>query len=194
MLSNEDRRRVLIDAAETVFVRRGYHTATMDDVAHEAGMSKKTLYQIFPAKVALFEALIGERLSFMVQPMTDDGADPVAAVIKFMTDMATAVLSPGLLAITRLMIADASRSPEIGSALQRQLSFNSLEQWLGRQNASGKLKVGDPYEAAGMLYGIVMGDLTIRLLLSIETLPTPEQIRSRVERATRIFLKGVRAF
>jgi AcrR family transcriptional regulator len=193
VLSNENRRRVLIDAAEVVFVRSGYHTATMDDVAHQAGMSKKTVYQIFPAKAALFEALVGERLAVMAQPLVDDSCDPIVAITDFMTVVATTLLSPGLLAITRLMITDTPRSPEITDTLKRQLSFNALERFLCNQQACGRITIDDPQEVAGMFFGTVMGDLTIKLLLNLETPPTPERIRNRVERATQIFFRGIRA-
>ncbi|OYV38447.1 MAG: TetR family transcriptional regulator, partial [Acidocella sp. 20-61-6] len=36
----------LFDAAEDIFLLKGYHTATMSDVAKAAGMSKKTVYQL----------------------------------------------------------------------------------------------------------------------------------------------------
>jgi AcrR family transcriptional regulator len=42
-LSAEERRAQVIDAAEPVFLDKGYHLATMDQVASRAGMSKKTL-------------------------------------------------------------------------------------------------------------------------------------------------------
>jgi TetR/AcrR family transcriptional repressor of uid operon len=53
---NERRSRIL-DAAERCFVRAGFHRATMQDVAAEAGMSPGNLYRYFPAKDAIVAAL-----------------------------------------------------------------------------------------------------------------------------------------
>ena len=50
----------ILDAAERVFVRAGFHAATMNDIAAEAGMSPGNLYRYFSSKDALI-AGISER-------------------------------------------------------------------------------------------------------------------------------------
>src|SRR5262245_28078149 len=60
-LSEAERRRRLLDAAERVFLDAGYGDATMDDVARKARMSKKTLYRLFPTKEQLFAAVMASR-------------------------------------------------------------------------------------------------------------------------------------
>src|SRR5262249_59123089 len=60
-ISEAERRRRVLAAAEQVFLEAGYGDATMDDVATRAAMSKKTLYQIFPTKEQLFAALMPPR-------------------------------------------------------------------------------------------------------------------------------------
>jgi TetR/AcrR family transcriptional repressor of uid operon len=52
-----DRRSEILSAAERAFVRYGFHAATMNHVADEAGMSAGNLYRYFPAKEALVEGL-----------------------------------------------------------------------------------------------------------------------------------------
>ncbi|CAM3493588.1 TetR/AcrR family transcriptional regulator [Stackebrandtia soli] len=52
------RRRQLLDAAQQVFVARGYHATAMDDIAERAGVSKPVLYQHFPGKFELYLALL----------------------------------------------------------------------------------------------------------------------------------------
>jgi AcrR family transcriptional regulator len=47
----------LLDAAAAVFVERGYEAATMTEVAARAGASIGSLYQFFPTKPLLAEAL-----------------------------------------------------------------------------------------------------------------------------------------
>ena len=50
-------RAVVLEAAERVFARGGYHAARMQDVAREAGISLNTLYGAFPSKREVFDAL-----------------------------------------------------------------------------------------------------------------------------------------
>jgi len=53
----------LIDAAATVFARRGYVAASLDEVAEEAGLTKGAVYSNFESKEDLFLAVIDERLN-----------------------------------------------------------------------------------------------------------------------------------
>jgi AcrR family transcriptional regulator len=50
-------RRRLLDAAEVVFARRGFHGASVDEIAREAGATTGALYSNFAGKEDLFLAL-----------------------------------------------------------------------------------------------------------------------------------------
>ena len=52
------RRNVIIDAAERVFFKIGIDTASMDQVAAEAELSKGTLYLYFKSKEELYKAIV----------------------------------------------------------------------------------------------------------------------------------------
>ena len=52
-----ERRERILEAAERAFVRHGFHAATMQHVAEEAGMSPGNLYRYFPSKESIVEAL-----------------------------------------------------------------------------------------------------------------------------------------
>ncbi len=57
-LPRDARRAQLLDAARDVFAAQGYHSAAMDDIAERAGVSKPVLYQHFPGKLELYQALV----------------------------------------------------------------------------------------------------------------------------------------
>ncbi len=59
-LSAPARRKQLLDVAIDVFSDRGYHSASMNDLASAAGVTKPVLYQHFESKHALYLALIDE--------------------------------------------------------------------------------------------------------------------------------------
>jgi AcrR family transcriptional regulator len=64
----------LIDAAATVFARRGYLAASLDEVAEEAGLTKGAVYSNFDGKEELFQAVIDDRLNepmFQVADIVD---------------------------------------------------------------------------------------------------------------------------
>ena len=48
------RRRYITDAAEKLFFSRGYDNVTMDDIAKEVGLTKKSRYLYFTNQESLF--------------------------------------------------------------------------------------------------------------------------------------------
>ncbi len=52
----------LLKAAGAIFAKRGYHDATLDEIAQRAGVSKGALYYNFASKEDLFLTLLSERL------------------------------------------------------------------------------------------------------------------------------------
>jgi AcrR family transcriptional regulator len=54
---DSERHARIVEAAQRAFVRLGFHAATMQNVAEEAGMSAGNLYRYFPSKEALVEGL-----------------------------------------------------------------------------------------------------------------------------------------
>jgi AcrR family transcriptional regulator len=57
----EQTRRELLRAAKKVFLRKGFHGASLEDVAEEAGFTKGAVYSAFESKADLFLALLSER-------------------------------------------------------------------------------------------------------------------------------------
>jgi len=54
-------RQRIVDAARAHFFSHGFRSVTMDDLAAEMGISKKTLYAHFPSKIALLEAVLADK-------------------------------------------------------------------------------------------------------------------------------------
>lgn len=52
----------IVKAARRRYLAHGFRRVTMDDLAEELGMSKKTLYALFPSKRALLEAVLLDKL------------------------------------------------------------------------------------------------------------------------------------
>lgn len=61
----------LLQAARKTFGRRGYHGASLDEIADESGFSKGALYYNFGGKEGLFLALLEERLEERVGVIRD---------------------------------------------------------------------------------------------------------------------------
>src|ERR1044072_9579597 len=61
--TNSSIRQRIVDAARVHFFNHGFRSVTMDDLAEELGISKKTLYAYFPGKFDLLEAVLADKLT-----------------------------------------------------------------------------------------------------------------------------------
>ena len=52
------KRNKILEAASTIFIRKGFHKTQMEDVAEKTGVAKGTLYLYFKSKEELFAALL----------------------------------------------------------------------------------------------------------------------------------------
>src|SRR3984893_15166390 len=60
---NDPIRQRIVDAARSHFFSHGFRSVTMDDLAEELGISKKTLYAHFPGKIDLLEAVLTDKFA-----------------------------------------------------------------------------------------------------------------------------------
>lgn len=56
-------RQRIVEAARAHFFSHGFRRVTMDDLAQELGISKKTLYAHFPRKIELLEAVLADKFT-----------------------------------------------------------------------------------------------------------------------------------
>jgi AcrR family transcriptional regulator len=158
MWENE-RRGQLVAVAGEIFLQKGYHATTMD--AQSAGMSKKTVYQIFSAKSELFDALLIDWFAPVTLLVEVDGRSPREVLIGLLCRLVNFELSEQQISMTRLLIAETQRSEDVALALERQGIGRGkwvLEQWPAAEAALGTFKIDDLEDAASVLLFSTAGD------------------------------------
>jgi AcrR family transcriptional regulator len=193
-MSEDERRKQLVAVAGEMLLQKGYRATTMDDVAQCAGMSKKTVYQIFSAKSELFDALLAEWLAPFTIPIETGGRPPREVLIDVLCRLVNFTLSERQISMFRLLIAETLHSEDIAVALQRQCAGRGkggLGKWLAAETAAGTFKLDDPEEAANTLFFSVAGDPLLGLLLRTQSRPSVEEVAVRVERAVATFFQQV---
>jgi TetR/AcrR family transcriptional regulator, fatty acid metabolism regulator protein len=98
----------ILDAALSVFTKRGYREASVDEIAEEAETSKGGVYFHFPGKQTLFRALLDlssrklmERIEAAIAKQTDPLARADAALTTVLSSFA------GHRALARLFMVEA---------------------------------------------------------------------------------------
>jgi AcrR family transcriptional regulator len=61
----------IVEAARAHFFSHGFRSVTMDDLAEELGISKKTLYAHFTGKTALLEAVLADKFAGIEAKLTE---------------------------------------------------------------------------------------------------------------------------
>lgn len=188
-----DRREALITAAERVFLRKGYHAATMDDIAASACMSKRTLYQLVESKEQLFTSLLLRHRPDVALPPAHESSAPRDVLFEILSVWAKHILAPSSVALLRLIIADYQHGKSLARLLDRasaKLCKDSLADYLAGLARSGVLMLSNPEEAAQMLFGMAIGNIHGGMLMGIRGAPTRDELEARLHRAIGIFLSG----
>lgn len=199
--SSVRKRQAILAAAEQVFLRDGYVGANMDELAALSGCSKQTVYAHFGSKEGLFVDLVQSMTRGAGDGIhTDDLPDPAsradlqAALTDYAVRQLTAVLTPRILRLRRLVIGEESRFPELARVLWENgpaRAMTALAGHLGRLDDQGWLRADDPSAAATYLNWLVMGEPVNRaMLLGDDAVPDAAAINRHCAEAVRIFLAG----
>jgi AcrR family transcriptional regulator len=183
----------LIAAAEDIFLAKGYHTATMSDVAKAAGMSKKTVYQLITSKAELFMALLTHHHALMAEPQEQPGWTINEILVQNLFCLARFILSPESIAIVRLIMAEYTHSPDLGRAYHRNRLMKArshLEVCLTRVAHHHGIALGEPREMSAMLIGMALGEFHVGTLLGFRARPSRVILERRIRRAVDLFLAG----
>jgi len=83
LVSRPSAKERILEAALEVFSHKGFHPATMDEIAEKAGVGKGTLYRYFETKEKLFAELVRLRLEELGRKAASsiDGHDDVLTMI-----------------------------------------------------------------------------------------------------------------
>jgi AcrR family transcriptional regulator len=109
-------RQELVDAAERLFLRDGFHATSVDAVADEAGYTKGAVYSNFASKEELFLALYRRRVDRAVTEMERRlrEGDPAAGIAELAAEaMVRRDADDGWIAVFFEFWAHALRNPEV---------------------------------------------------------------------------------
>lgn len=136
--AGEVERRIL-DAATAIFLEHGFGRATLDQVAEHAHVGKTTLYSRYATKEALFEAVVRKCVETFLQDMDTGPAEGnlEKKLVQVGTALAQATLTPYVISIMRITLAETDRFPEIAKEAFR-LGFGACVQSIADALTNGE--------------------------------------------------------
>ncbi|MDB9524566.1 TetR/AcrR family transcriptional regulator [Oscillatoria sp. CS-180] len=192
----EQRLEQLLEDATQVFLQHGYGSASIDMIAREAHVAKRTIYQHFGDKDELFGAVV-RRLShniFAAFPQAEETSQSVEHVLSTIARGVLAlVLSPEAMGLQRIVIGEADRFPKLAQQFYTNgpnRGITALADYLANQQQLGTVQLEDPTNAATYFVSMIMGEFYLQALLGVIELPSAEQIDQHANSITHLFLHG----
>ena len=194
----EARHAELLDRALDHFLEKGFEQATIEAIAQDVGMTKRTVYARYPDKVSLFRAALNlalERYSVSPEALAaTDCGDIEQTLINIAKLRVGAVMTPNGLRLQRIVNTESYRFPEIfGTAFELGTlpSIQFLASVLRRETQAGRLALPQPTKAALAFMGMVVSG-PVRMVVSGNPLPQ-EEVDEGIAFAVRLFLNGARS-
>ena len=186
------KRAEILSAATKLFFAEGYGRVSMDQVLAKTGGSKRTLYNHFPSKDALFEAIVrsvSDRVLAALTPHLGDG-DLRQMLTSMGTGYLNVLLSPDGLALYRAMVSEAPHFPDLARSFFENgpgRASRHLARFFRQQKAAGALDMSNPQLAAEQFLGMIRGDLHLAAVLTARK-PNRRKIAEAVTQAVDLFL------
>jgi len=156
-----DRKRdAIVQAAIAEFREHGFAGTSMDRVAAVAEVSKRTVYNHFPSKDELFEAILGQlwqRSQALAGVIYDPQVPLRGQVLELLAQKMRLISDPSFIALSRVALAEMMHTPERTQAMLERLAQKEegFAAWIRAAQADGRLRAADPQYAAHQLQGMV---------------------------------------
>jgi TetR/AcrR family transcriptional regulator, mexJK operon transcriptional repressor len=192
------KRRLIMEAATTLFLRNGYQGTSMDDVAALAAVSKQTVYKNFTDKEGLFsEIILGvattvDAFISLIADKLHDSEDLATDLPVLARQYLHSVMRPQVLQMRRLLVGEASRFPDLARTYYERAPervLTALAPEFAHLAGRGLLRVDDPALAAKHFAFLILGvPLDKAMFFGDDPAFTGEELDHFADEGVRVFL------
>lgn len=188
----------ILDVASDLFLTQGYGVTSIEAIARRAGISKRTFYSRFKDKAELFGAVV-HRIVERLRPAGDatlfDGASLEEILVRLARLILDAALSPQALALHRVILAEATRFPDLAAVVTERggsrEAVTRIAALLERDARAGHgVPENAPFAAAQFLQMVI--GLPQRRALGLGTPMTAPELDAWARDTVALFLEGCR--
>ena len=188
--AQEDKRRLLLDAAVRVFARKGYHAARVGDIAEEAGVAYGLLYHYFSSKEEVLRNVFRETWRALIATIesVERGEDTPREQLRKVAEILIRSWKrdPDLV---RVLVLEVTRSQLLAGEMDEIVaSFSVIQAIVERGQADGSVRGDlDARLASYVFYGAIDELLTGWVL---GRLPDSDEDLARAERTVVEIVAG----
>jgi TetR/AcrR family transcriptional regulator, mexJK operon transcriptional repressor len=188
----------ILDVATGLFLTEGYGATSIEAVAQQARIAKRTFYARFGDKAGLFAAVV-HRIVERLRPSADvrpyEGASCEEILRRLARLILHAALTPEALALNRLLLAESSRFPELAAVVAREAAGAEAVRRIGDLleggRHAGRLRFARPQFAAEHLLQMIVGQPQ-RRALGLGTPMSEAELDAWADDTVTLFLYGCR--
>jgi TetR/AcrR family transcriptional regulator of autoinduction and epiphytic fitness len=188
-------REAIVEAAQHLFLERGFGAVSMDDLAETAGVARRTLYNQFASKEEIFREML-LKVSHQLEDAFPPGIETQGDVEQVLRLIARMILelhkNREYLGFLRMVAADSRQFPWIAEEFAAVMDPQNerLTRYLAHLTAMGVLDCHNPLLATHQFMGM-LNDISLwPWMMGRESLPVPAD--EAVEEAVRMFLQRYR--
>jgi len=188
--AQEDKRRLLLQAAVRVFARKGYHASRISDIAEEAGVAYGLLYHYFDSKEEVLRNVFRETWRALIATIksVEEGDDSPRDQLRKVAEILIRSWrrEPDLV---RVLVLEVTRSGHLAGEMDEIVaSFAAIQEIVERGQADGTIRGDiDPRLASYVFYGAIDELLTGWVL---GRLPDSDDDLARAERTVVEIVAG----
>lgn len=185
--------RQILDAAVAVFQDLGYACTSMDCIAARANVSKRTVYNHFENKEALFRAIL-DRMAEQANPALDISYDPDRPIREQLVELGWGegklLTSPAFMGLARLVVGEIIRDPVLAGDMNSKLDkVRVFQTFMAAAIADGAIAATDPDVAGEQFLGLIKSRAFWPFIFSGQTV-TEDQMDRIVQETVEFFLKS----
>jgi AcrR family transcriptional regulator len=163
------RRNQILDAATQVFAEKGFHRATIRDVAKAAGIADGTIYNYFENKTALLLGLLNRinETELRDQHFGQAGQGDVRAFVRGYIRQRFAVITQAGYQVFQVLLSEILVDSELRALYYQQViapTFALAERYFQQWAEAGIIRLRDPRLSPRAIAGMVLGLIVLRVM------------------------------
>ena len=188
------KRKQILEAAKTLFLRHGFHGSSMNQIALEAGVTKLTIYNHFQDKTTLFACAIAEtcEASINTRPIHLDQHSDFSEVLYQVCALALNIVNlPEAIKLEHLLLELAAEQNPLAEPFYNASHRRLFSVWTDFFRQAIELKFiqeGSVEQQTQLLLSLLLGHRHHEVLLGVRDVPTAEQADQIIRDAMEIFL------
>jgi AcrR family transcriptional regulator len=190
-------RQAIMDATVAYLLKKPFEKVSMAEIAEAAGVSRRTIFNQFDTKLALFEEALKQvwsRIPMAAITQAETALDDPRATLRA---VGTAIITfwghPDAIDIARMVIREGVQYPALTTQyieMGKRPVTAALIAYLDRANRAGLMPITNPDLAAKQFIGMINEPLVFLGILGVKEKHTPEYRAYVVEEAvTSFFLR-----